>query len=112
MRSDTVRNGRNGRDRIVAVYRMPLPIAMTSDAAVQSAAIQKALRIEHFFDLLHHRKIVPWLRPQLCIGETAALAKILGRKLHHAGAYRWMPQFGGIVEVAITHSRARASQCV
>src|ERR1700737_2724761 len=63
--SDTTRNARTGRDRFAAVYRVRLRNAMTSDAAVQSAAVQETVRVEHFLDLLHHRKIISWPRPQL-----------------------------------------------
>src|ERR1700722_2056875 len=77
--------------------------AVTSDAAIQPAAVQETLRIEHLLDLLHHRKIVSWLRPQLPF-----FAKFRRRKLNHAGARLRMSQgivyLGGPLEVAITNA--------
>src|SRR5450631_1830557 len=73
---------------------------MRSDAAIQPAAVEQTLRIEHFLDLPHHRKIISRLRPKL-----VRLAKTLRRKFHNAGPSRWQAQVGGSFEISVANAR-------
>src|ERR1700749_1588262 len=77
---------------------------MRSDAAIEPAAVEETLGVEHFLDLFHHCKIIFHFRP-----EFARFAIALRRKFNDACSHGWELNGGGIFEISVADARSRAS---